>query len=456
MLTRRNFVRSAASVSAAIVVAVAWAAPAQAASSTLTANGRTFTLTRNTDNSLTFTAIAGAAGGDRFIVGSVDTDGTWEAVSYPHSATPLPYTSPVVPGPFLRMTCHARDTSTWVDSPTVAMSSIALSSGAGTPPPASSVPPYPAETRGSVTKANVGTAALRAHNGRTITTTVTQSGTHRPRPGVYRDVRFETNVVLDVDGQWDFEGCEFVGDVTPPDSSTQIGVLRTGGLPESAHVTMRYCLVSPQTPANTWNGWTGYNVEATACDFSGAVDDIEVYCTRYPYRNTRDIESQVVLDRCYMGAMRYESSPVDIGGAWNPRSHDSHNDCVQIEGTNNGVVRYCTMVAMADPDTSRDPLGYLTADLNGKPRDNQVNSCFQFRPNVSNLDGWEIYGCDLTGGIAAANFADDAPDRPVGPQSIHDNDFSDYQGAGIAVNGNPITRSNNVIRGTTTPVAEYR
>lgn len=128
----------------------------------------------------------------------------------------------------------------------------------------------------------MGTAALRAYNGRTIKTTVTQAGTYRPAPGAYKDVRFETNVVLDVDGHWDFEGCEFVGDVTPPAKSTQIGVLRTNDLPETAHVTMRYCLISPHTPANTWNGWTGYNVEATACDFSGAVDDIEIYCTYLP------------------------------------------------------------------------------------------------------------------------------------------------------------------------------
>lgn len=451
MLTRRTFFRSVASVSAATVVAVAWAAPAQATSSTVTANGRTFTLTRNTDDSLTVTAIAAVAGGDRFIVGSVGAGGEWEAVSHLDSTTPLPYTSAVVPGPSLRMTWHARGAHTYVDGPTVALSSLTRS-----PAPASSIPPYPAETKGSVTKANVGTAALRAHSGRTTTTTVEQAGTHRPPPGFYKDVRFETNVVLDVDGQWDFEGCEFVGDVSPPDASTQIGVLRTGDLPESAHVTMRYCLVSPQTPANTWNGWTGYNVEATACDFSGAVDNIEIYCTYYPYKNTRDIESRVVLDRCYVGALRYESSPTDIGGAWNSTSHDSHNDCVQVEGTNNGVVRYCTLVAMADRDTSRDPLGYLTADKNGGPRNDQVNSCFQFRPNVSNLHGWEIYGCDLTGGIAAANFADDATGRPIGPQSIHDNDFSDYQGTGIAVNGGPITRSNNFIKGTATLVGEYR
>lgn len=176
----------------------------------------------------------------------------------------------------------------------------------------------------------------------------------------------------------------------------------------------------------------------------------------YPYPNTRDIASRVVLDRCYMGAMRYESSSTDIGGAWDSASHDSHNDCVQVEGTNNGVVRYCTMVAMADLNTSKDPLGYLTADKNGKPRKNQVNSCFQFRPDVSNLSGWEIYGCDLTGGIAAVNFADDGANRPIGPQSIHDNDFSSYQSTGIAVNGNPITRSNNYIKGTTTLVAEYK
>lgn len=146
MLTRRSFIKSAATVSAATVVAVAWAVPAQAASSMLTANGRTFTLTRNPDNSLVFTSIAAAASGDRYIVGTVDANGVWKAVSYPNSTTPLPYTSPVVPGPSLRMSCQAQGTGSYVDGPTVALSSVTA-----TPPPASSIPPYPGETKGSVT-----------------------------------------------------------------------------------------------------------------------------------------------------------------------------------------------------------------------------------------------------------------------------------------------------------------
>jgi len=199
-------------------------------------------------------------------------------------------------------------------------------------------------------------------------------------PGTYRRQRFLRRVDVRSRGVR-FEECEFTGG--PTAHTSDHGLLQVTsdlfvGAGEADDVQVIDCTFRPRALGNRVNGFLGWHTRFERCDFTRVVDPFGVHGFNWWTANGQPTNYPAGFSAkgCTWHDLYFDAADYQSDGY-------THNDGVQIQGGDNGVVLGCWGVSRRDPAIGYQPdVGQYTG---GRTLSNIL-----IQANVGTPTGWVI------------------------------------------------------------------